>query len=624
MYSENPLPSTTPDAAQSPVVLTAADALAWLEAQPGLRKVPKANRRSALAALVRALAPAGMAPGSRAELRRTAALVPLDCATVRRAFYDRPFHELGLPSKRRRDAVVSLLRGVLSDMGVRDPDLPPAGDLAPAWAALHAQLSPERQKGLIGFMGWCSVQGLAPEAVTDATLAAFESWSVDHVVHRNPHGRARRTASNWNWAGQYVPGWPAGRLTRVGMRDDYALPWEAYAPALREDRDRFLDRLRQGGDGDIADAAFGEDPVPGQPASPPTLQRGLRPRTVSTRQDCLKVALAALVAAGHAPETLRLADLVQPPTNVKVILGFHRKRAWDRRVSGLAPEEAASVRQRDIRTSGLVNIAETLRQLARFHFRLPEAEVAQIGTWVGMVKPCQQMSMSEKNRRRLGALVQPEAYARLLVLPRRMMWQAGQPGQRPRAAALLGMYAAAMEILTIFPIRRVNLASLRLDRHLRRESEGGPVCEIFISGEEVKNGEMLQCPVPPASAELLERYLRTFRPALAEPDNPFLFPGGGQRARSAHDLAVGLKEIVEPEIGVAFNLHMMRHLAVYRFLKACPGQHEVARRLLGHRKTETTRAFYSGLETVFAGKAFVDLVEQERSRAPRPPAGWRH
>jgi len=56
----------------------------------------------------------------------------------------------------------------------------------------------------------------------------------------------------------------------------------------------------------------------------------------------------------------------------------------------------------------------------------------------------------------------------------------------------------------------------------------------------------------------------------------------------------------------------MRHFAVYQFLRAFPGQHEVARRLLGHRTVDTTRAFYAGLEARFAAEQFDTVVRQAR------------
>ncbi|MBV9748210.1 MAG: site-specific integrase [Acetobacteraceae bacterium] len=608
--------------AQAGAPPTAADAFAMLRADTSLTAVQRRDRLSALAAVVRICRPVddGGAKPSPDELQRSAALVPMTCASLTAQLYSRPPIGFGFRSRRHFDNTASHLRAIQRDLGQHDPELPPARDLAPGWRALHAQLTSNRQRGLIAFMGWCSVHAVAPDAVTPETLNAFETWSVERTIHRDPHGRARRTASTWNWASQNVPGWPASRLTRPSMSDHYALPWHAYPASLRDDAERFIAGLASiEEEDDLADAVFddGDDTdgdITDQASSPPRRLQGgpRRPQTLRTRRNCLKVALAALVADGVAPDSLTsLRDLVQPVERARTVIAFHRRRTWERLVARSG--EAAQMPLQKVTSSNLLNIAETLRQVARYHCDLPAVEVARIANWVRQVTPRKQLSMSEKNMQRLGALVQPRPYALLLNLPAKLMHAAALPGQRPRSAALLAMYAVALEILTICPMRRGNLAALRLDRHLRRAQAGAPVSEIFLAGDEVKNGETIHWPLPPDSAQLIETYLRHHRPHLAEPGNPFLFPAGdGHGARLAQSLSDALKAIVERETGAAFNLHLMRHLAVYQFLRAFPGQYEVVRRLLAHRTVATTRAFYAGLEARFAARQFDDLVRQAR------------
>jgi integrase len=605
---------------------TAADAFAMLRADPRLTAVQRRNRLSALSAVVRICRPVddGGAKPSREEIQRSAALVPMTCATLGARLYSRPPLAFGFRSRRHFDNTVSLVRTILRDLGQHAPELPPARDLAPAWKALHARLTRDQQKSLIAFMGWCSVHAIAPDSVSPETLGAFEVWSVECIIHRDPHGRARRAASTWNWACRNVPGWPCSRLTRPDMRDRYALPWDAYPESLREDAERFIASLAgAGAEDDLAEAAFTDDEDDQDGTTRRRLRGGpRRPRTLQIRRNCLKISFAALVAGGVAPHSLTsLRDLVQPLERARTVLAFHRRRTWERRQlahgdggGSSRSGDAAQMPLQKVTSGNLLNIAETLRQVAHLHCALPEAEVARIAAWVRHVAPRKQLSMSEKNMQRLGALVQPRAYALLLNLPARLMREAAQPNPRPRAAALLAMHAVALEILTICPMRRSNLAALRLDRHLRRARAGAPLHEIFLAGEEeVKNGETIQWPLPPDSAQLIETYLRDHRPHLAAPGNPYLFPSGdGQGVRLAHTLSDALKVVVEREIGVEFNLHLMRHFAVYQFLRAYPGQYEVVRRLLGHRTVATTRAFYAGLEARFAAHRFDDLVRQAR------------
>jgi hypothetical protein len=56
-------------------------------------------------------------------------------------------------------------------------------------------------------------------------------------------------------------------------------------------------------------------------------------------------------------------------------------------------------------------------------------------------------------------------------------------------------------------------------------------------------------------------------------------------------------------------------------LQAHPGAYEIARRVLGHKRSETTVQFYAGLETLQATRLFGTIVRQtmesgERTRSP--------
>ena len=56
----------------------------------------------------------------------------------------------------------------------------------------------------------------------------------------------------------------------------------------------------------------------------------------------------------------------------------------------------------------------------------------------------------------------------------------------------------------------------------------------------------------------------------------------------------------------------MRHLAVLVYLNEHPGQYEVVSRILGHRKVETTKTFYAGLEADAAVRSFLETLTANR------------
>jgi integrase len=56
------------------------------------------------------------------------------------------------------------------------------------------------------------------------------------------------------------------------------------------------------------------------------------------------------------------------------------------------------------------------------------------------------------------------------------------------------------------------------------------------------------------------------------------------------------------------NTHLFRHATAKIYLDANPGGYEVVRRVLGHRSSDTTSRYYTGLETAAAVRHFDDTI----------------
>jgi integrase len=56
------------------------------------------------------------------------------------------------------------------------------------------------------------------------------------------------------------------------------------------------------------------------------------------------------------------------------------------------------------------------------------------------------------------------------------------------------------------------------------------------------------------------------------------------------------------------NAHLFRHLAGMLFLERQPGEYETVRRLLGHKKLETTMGYYARFDSKAAAKRYDDVV----------------
>src|ERR1700757_1334216 len=96
----------------------------------------------------------------------------------------------------------------------------------------------------------------------------------------------------------------------------------------------------------------------------------------------------------------------------------------------------------------------------------------------------------------------------------------------PVKGALAMQIAVASAILLSSPLRIANLARLRLDRHLVRPGGARSLWQIDIPAHEVKNNQALVYELRRQTTTLADRYIRRFRPSLAAPNNPYLFPVG--------------------------------------------------------------------------------------------------
>jgi integrase len=516
----------------------------------------------------------------------------------------------GLSSRRSVNTLVSDIRYSLVRLGLHARD----AELTADWQALYDQLTDERKKGLIRFMRYCSAGGIAPSDVTQKTLDDFEAWCRTSILKEDIGGLARRVASGWNWAKDNVGGWRQVVLHRQDMRDHYTLPLQAYPPSFRDDVKAYLANLAA----DQVETLVARGRVFTQIGhSPRSRPRPLRKRTLETRQHCIRAAAAALHAAGRPIEQIRsLRDLVDPLENPETIIRFHHRRRRKRQIS----------ERYQTRPSGLIAIIETLRQIAKYHCGLQADHVATLANWKAMVTPAEQATMSPKNYARLLVLLQPDIYAKMLHLPQVLLkraqaiWndakeeKAGAIVPPPADAVRLVMFALAIEILLFVPLRRKNLVELHLDRDFIRSGPRQRITEILIQGSETKNGQIFHWGVADSIVDLIELWMKHFRPVLAGPNHRFLFPGGagGNTSRDACEFGNYLGELVEREVGAEFNMHVARHFAVVRYLRKHPGQYGVVSKLLGHRKVQTTMDFYCGLEAEAAAREVNKTVLDDR------------
>jgi hypothetical protein len=349
------------------------------------------------------------------ERTRLAEYDAWSCAALNRVLWARPAGAYGLSSDAFR-AMLSGLRTILIRLGVHAESGHGRNELSPVWAALYQALpTDERRKGLIRFFRFLTLSGVTPETLTSESIDQFDLWCRTDILHDDPCGLSRRSAGNWEFARQNVPGWPQIVLSRAGMRDHYALPFDSFPPSFAASVESFLGRLAAG-PGDrfkagnpfrpLADRAKASALTPqglaptikagGSTPSPRGFARALAPRTIETRRWQIRVAATALVESGVPAEAIiGLADLVTPIERPVAILHFHRER-----LRRALEDKGEDVEDEDLRSSSLKGIGEMLRQIAKFEAQLAPDELEELQAFNALVSPAPQITMSEKNRTR--------------------------------------------------------------------------------------------------------------------------------------------------------------------------------------------------------------------------------
>ena len=105
----------------------------------------------------------------------------------------------------------------------------------------------------------------------------------------------------------------------------------------------------------------------------------------------------------------------------------------------------------------------------------------------------------------------------------------------------------------------------------------------MIPGEEVKNGQPIELPLPAAASAMLELYRTRVRPVLAPPGTSWLFPGENGGRKALVTLGGQISRFLARELGVRLTPHQFRHLVGFVYLRQHPHGIEVVRALLGHR-----------------------------------------
>jgi integrase len=493
---------------------------------------------------------------------------------------------------------LSALRFVMSRLGLIDPSDTP---LMKDWDDLLGVLDSHSRATLIALARFCSARGITPEQVTAETFSDFVIWLADRTFTVNPRKLAGRARGFWNKCCADLSAWRDSKVASPRQEGQFILPLETFTPEFQEAVAEFGRRAAstalddRDGDDDVAD-----DRDPGRDVEP------LEPSTIPTRQGHLRWAASAEVASGTAiAEINALGDLVVPLTRAQDALRFLYQR------NGGKPSHVAT------------KVAEVLLIIARHIARLSQADLQRLARWAKAVT-IKYNGMTMKNQIRIREVSDPARDARLLELPEAFLNAARRLRDKdPERAASAAMRGVVIQFLTSIPIRLNNLIGLRLDLHLQRKDPAGSrFSYLFIPAHEMKNDTDLLMPIGTEVADYLAEWCQVFRPILAQPGCPFLFPGhvAADRPITPQGMRDAVKQATRDHVGVELSPHQFRHLAAHRYLAIFPGQYEVVRQFLGHRSLTTTVRAYAGMETETSARRFDALVLNQRQSLKRATA----
>ncbi len=557
-----------PDTA--PLIRTLADVLGDLDRDTGLSPTRRRDLRSAIRRFCDLVG-------------RDPAGVSASIGEIRSAINSLTAVKAGISTKTWQNLRANLLAALHHDAA----SAPRRAPLAAAWQDLYGRLPDRRMaNGLSRFLRFCSAGGIAPDAVDDAVVRDFVAWLGEATFVRKPRELHRRTCRLWNQAADSISGWPQPRLTVPDYREPRAtIPLAEMPLPFQRDVERHLNWLA--------------NPDPFDDERP---RRALKPRTLKLRRDQIELAASALLHRGHDRERIRSLEDLVAVESVKEILRHY-----------LAQNEPRS-------PAFLNSFAQALFSIAQEWVQVDEP-LLEGHRNVRRRLPPVPTGMTDKNRGMLRQFEDGETLRRLLLLPQQLLAEARKDGANGERSAIKAQLAVAIELLLMAPIRMSNLIAIRIGEELIRPGGRTGSYRLVIDPAETKNAEPIEFALPPELSDMIDIYLKQFRPLLSRPDNPYLFAARADGHKVQQTLSQQLKEKLLERLGFKMTPHQFRHLSAWLYLRRRPGEFVTVQKLLGHKNLKTTINFYAKFDTATAAQHYDTLIAEEREalKAASPP-----
>lgn len=459
------------------------------------------------------------------------------------------------------------------------------------WQVLLNRIADVRPRRLLcGFARFCSAQGIAPAEVTAESVETYFAYRSTATFLADGIAARRSLIRAWNAASETVPGWSAIHFEVPDLPSQSPGPaWAEFPEGLRRDLEAYLALLAK----------------PHRSANGKR-RRPCRASTVATRRTELVAFVRRAVAVGIPLCQLSSLEALLAPDIVRPVFEAY-----------LGPEDS---RPRHY----VIDLAWKLLSIARM-IGAPAETVANLDEIWAVLEEDRGPKLTEKNLAVIRAVLSTDIWQRVVSLPLRLMEKAERLRARsPRKAAALAALAVQIAILTRAPIRTGNLMRIKLGTNLIRPGGRKGAYHLVFPEFDVKNRIDLNFVLSPAVTELIDTYIRDFRPRLGgNQRSDWLFPGEDGKPRGRAHASAAIARAVEKETGLRVTGHQFRHAAAAIILKTHPGNFEFVRRVLGHRNVQTTIMFYTALEGFSATEHFAAIIEPSVGGPKQGPSSRR-
>lgn len=491
------------------------------------------------------------------------------------------------------------------------------------WLVLIETIEPEwRAQKIQQLARYASHVGIDPADVTARTFANWLDWRQTHAPLLAKPGRAVEDAwSTWNWLAKSRNDWPTDVIAKQRQSKRRRLERSTLHPDLIAELDAYEARMTR----NVVECLLPEadlDPV-----------NVVVPKVARNRILAIELCATALIETGKAStdDLSSIASIVSAE-HANVMIGWVLK---DRPGQYTHYHRTLLEHLRSVAAQYLSFDAfdDGNRERLRFNHMIKVVSDA-IGHG--------QMTLT--NKRRLKQFDDPENIARIVNLPdkifSRLETRRHKTGVVTCAMAYDARAAIAILILMTLPLRRTNLTELRVGKELILPTNRREPAQIMVDAASVKNTVDLACLIPQHARDLIELYIRWYRPVLiagkksSEPGaNPvgdgdhYLLPiKGGDKPIDGVKLREKIVDLVKKETGLEVTTHFFRHLMGSLMLRANPALADAAGNLLGHKSGSRVTKLYADLPTARAASTLEevkDALARPRRRSAAKPRSSR-